>query len=323
MIRAQSTSNRSGRMSTSHGVITVSNAPRRNGGRWASASTQANPSRAGAGAASERSTALSAAVRGAIGNSNSSTRSPRTTRCARSISNGLKSSATVRWAARTDVHVVREPARAGPENEHAPRRRIAERVLENSVRRFVLLFAPSPVAMDVGVVRREALLRGQSRAQREVRLDRRGIVLELERGEQGSEAPAVVRGSVGEAARGAHALRRAARGARARRAAASRPGRCAAARNAGGRATRRATRRARRTAMESSRAAESRRGSPRSAGRRRSRRAADRSAGTRAARAALAVRSSLRIGLEPMGEKTAAHDRVAIDGRDPCTRHVM
>ena len=42
--------------------------------------------------------------------------------------------------------------------------------------------------MYVGVIGREALLRGQPRAQREVRLDRRGVLFELERREQGAES---------------------------------------------------------------------------------------------------------------------------------------
>ena len=49
LTRAHRASNRSGRMSTSHGVTTVSNAPRRNGGRCASASTCTRPARAGDG----------------------------------------------------------------------------------------------------------------------------------------------------------------------------------------------------------------------------------------------------------------------------------
>jgi hypothetical protein len=92
--RAHSVSNGSGSTSTSQGVTTVSNAPRRNGGRCASASTCSSPGGAGAGAARVRSTACSATPRGASGNSWSSTRAPRAICSASSTSSGLKSSAT-------------------------------------------------------------------------------------------------------------------------------------------------------------------------------------------------------------------------------------
>ena len=151
-MRAQSTSKRSGRMSTSHGVTTVSNAPRRNGGRCTSASTRTSPARAGAGAESVRSTAAS--PRGAIGNSYSSSVSPRVDgvrddqqqriEIERYRERGRRSAC----ADRRRAGRRRRRARArGPAARRAARRRAFERGV-------VLGVAPAPVAMDVRVIGR-------------------------------------------------------------------------------------------------------------------------------------------------------------------------
>ena len=93
---------------------------------------------------------------------------------------------------RPHVQVVCESTGAGAEHQYFAWRLIAQQRGEQLERGLVLRIAPAPVAMDVGVVSREPLIRWQARAQREVRFVARRVLLDFERCEQRPQSCAVV-----------------------------------------------------------------------------------------------------------------------------------
>ena len=90
------------------------------------------------------------------------------------------------------VEIVREPPRARAEHEHALRRRVPDQPVHDRGGDLVLLVAPCPVAMNVRVIGREALIGRQARAQRKLRGVSRGVPVELEGREQRPQTLVVI-----------------------------------------------------------------------------------------------------------------------------------
>ncbi len=178
--------------STSHGVTTVSKLPGANGGCFASPNTRCSPGSARAGADSVRSRAWLARSRGATGNSYRSTRSAAYMRRATAISNGLMSTRDGQRGTQGRVQVVREPPRSAAEHQQPVHGRAAKRTTDGLTCGTVLVVAPVPVAVDVGVIARETLGRCDDRSQRRIRRGGRGLGFGLERRQQRLQAPRMI-----------------------------------------------------------------------------------------------------------------------------------
>ncbi len=151
----------------SHGVTTVSKAPRRNGGRCASAEhggrARRVPARAPPACAARRASParrerkLIELERVAASDAVRDEQQQR-----------IEIECYRQRGRRPRVQIVGEPAGAGAEHERSARFRAAEQSGEHVERGVVFGVAPTPIAMDVGVIGRQPLIRRQASAQREV-----------------------------------------------------------------------------------------------------------------------------------------------------------